>query len=86
MQVADAIQFLHASAAIVHRCISPPTLIIVAGGGWKLAGLALSAPQGFGGASGGSPGSTAPFDYHPRSYTPAQHFTQVGRGLEDLAG
>ena len=44
-----------------------------AGGGWKLAGLALAAQQGFGGA----PGASTAFDYSPRGFTPAQRFTQV---------
>lgn len=42
IQVAEALNFVHTEANLVHRAISPETVIVTAGGAWKLAGLGLA--------------------------------------------
>ena len=58
LQLASALRFLHQDAKLVHRALSPESVVITAEGSWKIAGgfgHALPVPGG-GGGGGGSVG------------------------------
>lgn len=53
LQVAESLEFLHNNARLVHRAISPESVLITANGAWKLGGFgfAISTDQASGGSS-----------------------------------
>ncbi|CAO2834419.1 unnamed protein product [Amaranthus hypochondriacus] len=52
LQVAESLEFLHNNARLVHRAISPESVLITANGAWKLGGFgfAISSDQASAGA------------------------------------
>jgi SCY1-like protein 2 len=59
LQLASALSFLHRDAGIVHRALSPETVVITAEGRWKIAGgfgHAVSVSSSGGGRGGGGGG------------------------------
>ncbi|XP_010677079.2 SCY1-like protein 2 A [Beta vulgaris subsp. vulgaris] len=42
LQVAESLDFLHNNANLVHRAISPESVLITAGGAWKLGGFGFT--------------------------------------------
>jgi len=44
LQIADALHFLHHDAGIIHRSVSPESIIISKTGAWKLAGFRFAMP------------------------------------------
>ncbi|KAK9748953.1 hypothetical protein RND81_02G092400 [Saponaria officinalis] len=53
LQIAESLEFLHNNARLVHRAISPESILITASGAWKLGGFgfAISSDQAAGGSS-----------------------------------
>ncbi|KAL2927281.1 SCY1-like protein 2 [Bienertia sinuspersici] len=53
LQVAESLEFLHNNARLIHRAISPESVLITASGAWKLGafGFAISTDQASGGSS-----------------------------------
>lgn len=47
LQIAESLEFLHTNARLIHRAISPETVLITSNGAWKLGGFgfAVSADQ-----------------------------------------
>ncbi|KAK2975625.1 hypothetical protein RJ640_021070 [Escallonia rubra] len=47
LQIAESLDFLHNNARLIHRAVSPETVLITANGAWKLGGFsfAISADQ-----------------------------------------
>ena len=58
LQVAEALHFLHSEAGLVHKAVSPPAVVVTAGGAWKLAAFGHAAPLDF-----KSPDSLRAYDY-----------------------
>jgi SCY1-like protein 2 len=52
LALADALRFLHSDAGIVHRAMSPETVVITADGSWKIAGGFGHAVSTTGGGAG----------------------------------
>ncbi|KAH9605220.1 hypothetical protein KSS87_012845 [Heliosperma pusillum] len=52
LQIAESMEFLHTNARLVHRAISPESVLITASGAWKLGGFgfAISSDQAAGGS------------------------------------
>lgn len=44
LQIADGLTFLHQSAGLVHRSISPRSILVTRSGSWKLAGFGFTVP------------------------------------------
>ncbi|KAL9245150.1 hypothetical protein vseg_018832 [Gypsophila vaccaria] len=53
LQIAESLEFLHNNARLVHRAISPESILITASGAWKLGGFgfSISSDQAAGGLS-----------------------------------
>ncbi|XP_057793752.1 SCY1-like protein 2 A [Salvia miltiorrhiza] len=60
LQIAETLDFLHNNARLIHRAISPETILITSNGAWKLGGFgfAISADQ-----SSNDSASVQPFHY-----------------------
>ena len=79
LQIADALQFLHHEANLVHRGVSPGVIILTAAGAWKLAGLGLASRAQFG--SSGDSNIVKPFDYRNNSTPAWLQLTQVASSV-----
>ncbi|KAG6388921.1 hypothetical protein SASPL_150357 [Salvia splendens] len=42
LQIAETLDFLHSNACLIHRAISPETILITSNGAWKLGGFGFS--------------------------------------------
>jgi SCY1-like protein 2 len=72
LQVADGLTFLHQSAGLVHRSISPRSILVTRSGSWKLAGFGFTVPLD------GQVSTRNSFDYSDR------HPSNLGQALHPL--
>jgi len=69
LQIADCLTFLHQSAGLVHRSISPRSILVTRSGSWKLAGFGFTVPLD------GQVSTRNSFDYSDR------HPSELGQAL-----